>query len=251
MSFDFMDAPPAETLIRSLEQLYALGALNDRGELTKLGRRMAEFPVDPMLSKTLISAEKFHCTEEVVSIIAMLSVGNSIFYRPKEKAVHADQARKNYFRPGGDFLSLLAVWNTWVETDYSIQWCYENFIQYRSMNRARSVRDQLTNLMERTEVPMLSNPDPANTVPIRKAFTTGFFYHSARLQKSGDSYRTVKHNATVHIHPSSSLAGENVPKWVLYFELVLTTREFMRNVIEIHPDWLLEAAPHYYKVFLS
>ena len=60
-----MDSPPAETLIRALEQLYALGALNDRGELTKLGRRMAEFPVDPMLSKTLIAAEGYQCTEEV------------------------------------------------------------------------------------------------------------------------------------------------------------------------------------------
>lgn len=60
-----MDAPPAETLIRALEQLYALGALNDRGELTKLGRRMAEFPTDPMLSKTLIAAEQYKCTEEV------------------------------------------------------------------------------------------------------------------------------------------------------------------------------------------
>ena len=66
MSFDFMDAPPAETLIKSLAQLYALGALNDRGELTKLGRRMAEFPVDPMMSKTIIAAETYGCTEEVI-----------------------------------------------------------------------------------------------------------------------------------------------------------------------------------------
>ena len=49
LSFDFIDSPPAECLIRALEQLYALGALNDRGELTRLGRRMAEFPLDPML----------------------------------------------------------------------------------------------------------------------------------------------------------------------------------------------------------
>lgn len=65
MSFDFMDAPPAETLIRSLEQLYALGALNDRGELTKLGRKMAEFPIGPMLSKSLICSEDYKCSEEV------------------------------------------------------------------------------------------------------------------------------------------------------------------------------------------
>ncbi|CAN0526171.1 unnamed protein product, partial [Ectocarpus sp. 8 AP-2014] len=73
-------------------QLYALGALNDRGELTKLGRRMAEFPLDPMLSKTVIAAEKYGCVEEVLSICAMLSCGNSVFYRPKDHAVHADNA---------------------------------------------------------------------------------------------------------------------------------------------------------------
>jgi pre-mRNA-splicing factor ATP-dependent RNA helicase DHX16 len=63
--FDFMDPPPAETLIRALEELYALGALNDRGELTKLGRRMAEFPLDPMLSKMILASEKYECSEEV------------------------------------------------------------------------------------------------------------------------------------------------------------------------------------------
>ena len=65
IGFEFMDPPPGETLMRALELLYALGALNDRGELTKLGRRMAEFPVDPMLSKAIIASEEYSCTEEV------------------------------------------------------------------------------------------------------------------------------------------------------------------------------------------
>lgn len=65
IGFEFLDPPPGETLMRALELLYALGALNDRGELTKLGRRMAEFPVDPMLSKAILSSEKFSCTDEV------------------------------------------------------------------------------------------------------------------------------------------------------------------------------------------
>ncbi len=64
IGFEFLDPPPGETLMRALELLYALGALNDRGELTKLGRRMAEFPVDPMLSKAIISSEKYSCTDE-------------------------------------------------------------------------------------------------------------------------------------------------------------------------------------------
>ena len=65
IGFEFMDPPPSDTLIRALELLYALGALNDRGELTKMGRRMAEFPVDPMLSRAILASEEFCCTEEV------------------------------------------------------------------------------------------------------------------------------------------------------------------------------------------
>jgi pre-mRNA-splicing factor ATP-dependent RNA helicase DHX16 len=160
----------------------------------------------------------------------MLSIGNAIFYSPKDKKVHAEQARKNFFRPGGDLLGLLAVWDSWVETDYSTQWCYENFIQYRSMKKARSVRDQLVRLMERTEVPLISNPDPSNTIPIRKAFTAGFFYNAARLSRSGDSYRTLKNNQSVFIHPSSSLHGET-PRWVCYFELVMTSKEYKYSLI--------------------
>lgn len=83
--------------------------MNDEGDLTKLGRRMAEFPLDPMLSKTVIMSETYKCVDQVLTICSMLSVGNSIFYRPKEKALHADNARKNFFRPGGDHICLLTV----------------------------------------------------------------------------------------------------------------------------------------------
>jgi pre-mRNA-splicing factor ATP-dependent RNA helicase DHX16 len=268
IDFDFMDAPPAETLIRALEQLYALGALNGKGELTKTGRRMAEFPADPMLSRTLIASEKYCCSEEVASIVSMLSVQNSIFYRPKDKMLHADKARQGFFKASGDHMTLLNVWNQWVETNYSIQWCYENFIQHRSMNRARDVRDQLVVLMERVEIPMLSLNDPNDHIPILKSFAAGFFYHACRINKSGDSYRNIKHNNTVLIHPTSSLyrntsrdrngAPETlsktpgmgpggIPKWALYHELVFTTKEFMRQVSILDPNWLLEVAPHYYQ----
>lgn len=127
--FDFMDPPPHEMLIRALEQLYALGGLNDRGELTKLGRRMAEFPLDPLLAKTIIASEQYKCVDQIVTICSMLSVGNAVFYRPKDKAIHADNAKLNFYRPGGDHMALLNAYNQWKETNYSAQWCYENFIQ--------------------------------------------------------------------------------------------------------------------------
>ncbi|GFH17514.1 uncharacterized protein HaLaN_14169, partial [Haematococcus lacustris] len=85
MNFDFMDPPPAETLLRALEMLYALGALNDKGELTKLGRRMAEFPLDPQLAKTLLASESYSVAEQVATVCAMVSIGASVFYRPKDK----------------------------------------------------------------------------------------------------------------------------------------------------------------------
>ncbi|XP_067456862.1 pre-mRNA-splicing factor ATP-dependent RNA helicase DHX16 [Thunnus thynnus] len=240
--FDFMDPPPHETLVLALEQLYALGALNHLGELTKLGRRMAELPVDPMLSKMILASEQYKCSEEVLSIAAMLSVNNSIFYRPKDKVVHADNARMNFVVPGGDHLVLLNVYTQWVESGYSTQWCYENFIQFRSMRRARDVRDQLEGLMDRIEVEVVSSQ--GDSVPIRKAVTAGYFYHTARLSKGG--YKTVKHQQTVYVHPNSSLFEEQ-PRWLIYHELVFTTKEFMRQVIEIESGWLLEVAPHYYK----
>merc|ERR1719197_2250149 len=75
LHFDFMDAPPPETLIKALEQLYALSALNDKGELTKMGRRMAEFPMDPQLSKMLIKSAEYGVSVEILSICGMLQIG--------------------------------------------------------------------------------------------------------------------------------------------------------------------------------
>ncbi|GLC34308.1 hypothetical protein PLESTM_000181000 [Pleodorina starrii] len=253
MNFDFMDPPPAETLLRALEQLYALGSLNDKGELTKLGRRMAEFPLDPMLAKTLLASETFKVSEQIATICAMVSVGSSVFYRPKDKAVYADNAHRNFARGGvGDHMALLAVYDGWAESGFSTQWCFENYIQVRSMKRARDIRDQLVGLMERVEIEMLG--DPSDLDAIKKAIASGFFYHTAQLRKDG-SYRTVKHPMMVNLHPSCSLNPprregqpliQSLPRWVVYHELVLTSKAFMRTVSEIQPAWLVEIAPHYY-----
>lgn len=249
VNFDFMDPPPHEMLVRALEQLYALGALNDRGELTRLGRRMAEFPVDPMLAKIIIQSESYKCVDQIVTIASMLSVGNSIFYRPKDKAIHADNAKLNFFRFGGDQLGLLNVYNIWKDTNYSAQWCYENFIQIRSMRRGRDIREQLISLCERVEIdvnnPELSVYEDEYNTNIRKCITSGFFYNAAKFQKNG-IYKTLKNSHSVMIHPSSFLFKDS-PEWVVFHELVHTSKEYMRNLIEVNAEWLVEIAPHYYK----
>jgi pre-mRNA-splicing factor ATP-dependent RNA helicase DHX16 len=247
LEFDFLDAPPVEVLSRSLEQLYALGALSDRGQLTKLGRRMAELPLDPMMAKALLASEKFKCSDEVATICSMLSVNNAVFYRPKEKKLLADAAHAAFARGGGgDHIRLLNCYNQWRDSGYSNQWCYENFVQARTIKRAQDVREQLEGLMERVEIELVS-VGPGNSEPILKALTAGFFYNGCKLQKNGQ-YRTLKNPHTVEIHPSSSLAKtERPPRWLIYHELVKTSKEFMRQVFELDPKWLTEVAGHYYK----
>ncbi|PIC47449.1 hypothetical protein B9Z55_006805 [Caenorhabditis nigoni] len=240
--FDFLDPPPQETLVIALEQLYALGALNHRGELTKLGRRMAEFPCDPCMSKMIIASEKYECSEEIVTIAAMLSCNAAVFYRPKAQVIHADSARKGFWSPAGDHITLMNVYNKWQESNFSQRWCVENYVQQRTMKRARDVRDQLVGLLERVEIELKSSTD---TIKIRKAITAGYFYNVSKLDNSG-LYKTVKHKHTTYPHPNSCLF-EETPRWVVYYELVFTSKEFMREMSEIESSWLLEVAPHYYK----
>ena len=232
-------------LIRALEQLYALGALNDRGELTKLGRRMAEFPCDPQLSKSIILGDKYGCVSECIIVGAMLNAGNAVYYRPKDRAVHADNARMNFARGGGgDHEALLRVYKQWADADMSTQWCFENYIQAKSMVRARDVRDQFAGLCERVELEL---SEASDVEALSKAICGGYFYNAAKLASSGE-YKTVKQMKTVYVHPSSVMAHEEVmPKWVCYHELEFTSKEYMRNVLPNEPDWLCEIAPHYYQ----
>lgn len=111
----------------------------------------------------------------------MLSESGSLFYRPKDKKLHADQARQNFVRSGGDHFTLLNVWEQWAETNYSQQFCYEQFLQFKSISRARDIRDQLAGLCERVEIVPETNPNSNDITPIQKALTAGYFYNTVRL----------------------------------------------------------------------
>ena len=108
----------------------------------------------------------------------MLSESGSLFYRPKDKKMHADQARQNFVKAGGDHFTLLNVWEQWAETNYSQQFCYEQFLQFKSLSRARDIRDQLAGLCERVEVVVKSNPNSNDITAVQKALTAGYFYNT-------------------------------------------------------------------------
>ena len=251
VNFDFIDNPPKEILIRGLEQLYALGALNNEGELTKLGREMSEFPIEPNLSKCIMMSVQYFCLDQILTIVSMISVGSSFFYKPRDKNEigNSEKIKETFSFFEGDHFTLLNIYNQWEETDYSSVWCRQNFIHFKSMKKARNIKEQLINICSKVGINVedenLSINNENTSMNIRKCIVSGFFFNSAKLCKDG-IYRTIKNSHSVYIHPSSSLFKEN-PRWVIYHQLIYTSKEYMNYLIEIKPEWLMEVAPHYYK----
>eukprot|EP01120_Amphizonella_sp_Union-15-10_P015582 TRINITY_DN8051_c0_g1_i2.p1 TRINITY_DN8051_c0_g1~~TRINITY_DN8051_c0_g1_i2.p1 ORF type:complete len:705 (-),score=150.45 TRINITY_DN8051_c0_g1_i2:146-2260(-) len=242
--FDFMDPPAPETLMRALELLNYLGAIDDEGNLTAIGSTMAEFPLDPQLAKMLITSAEFNCSNEILSIAAMLSVPHC-FVRPKDVQKNADEAKARFSHKDGDHTSLLNVYHAYKQNGEDPNWCYENFINHRSLKSADNVRQQLVRIMKRFNIPLNSTEFTSKDYypNIRKALVCGFFMRVAHLERNGH-YLTIKDNQVVALHPSTGLDFK--PEWVLYNEFVLTSKNFIRTCTAIEPEWLLDIASHYY-----
>ncbi|KAG9190053.1 pre-mRNA-splicing factor ATP-dependent RNA helicase DHX16 [Alternaria panax] len=245
LNFEFPSKPSSDAMIASLENLYALGFLNSEGQVSKLGRRASELPLDPKLAKALLAADSFGCVDEMVTITAMVSEAGSLFFAPKDKKAAADLARQRFASEHGDMISLLNLWNEFEESGFSKIWCQENFVQYRSLNRVVDVREQLYRLCDKVEIER-SSCGAADHVKIMKSWTSAYFANTARLNKDGMSYRCLSSTNQVWIHPSSGLR-EKRPRLVCYFEQVETSKSWMRTVAPIESSWLSELAPHYFK----
>ena len=243
-----MDPPAPETLMRALELLNYLGALDDDGNLTELGAMMAEFPLDPQLAKMLLYSPQvvvvsvcvlrgmggvvaaaaavgvaavvsrvrrsaarrvpcanprlpppppppqLNCSNEILSVVAMLTTPNP-FMRPREAAKAADEAKSRFQHVDGDHLTLLHVYPAWKNNQEAASWCYDNFLNHRSMKSADSVRAQLMRIMTRFGLELKSADFNAKDyyVNIRKCLLAGFFMQVAHLEKTGH-YLTVKDN---------------------------------------------------------
>ena len=134
LQFHFMDPPPEDNILNSMCQLWILGALDNTGQLTKLGRKMVEFPLDPSLSKMLIVSVELGCSLDILIIVSMLSVP-SIFFRPKQREEDSDAAREKFQVPESDHLTYLNVYQQWKSNGYSGVWCSEHFIHAKAMRK--------------------------------------------------------------------------------------------------------------------
>lgn len=244
--FDFMDPPAPETMMRALEQLNYLGALDDEGDMTTLGHQMSELPLEPQQAKMLLASPDYKCSNEMLTIVAMLSVPN-VFLRPKDALKLADEAKAQFSHADGDHLTLLNGYYAYKQAGSSKDWCYDNFINYRSMLSVDSVREQLSRIMRKLNLPLLSTDFTSGDYypNLRRCLSAGLFMQVAHLQRQGH-YLTVKDHQVVALHPSSVL--DSKPAWVLFQDFVLTTRNFIRTVTVTRLEWLLEAAPHYFEL---
>ncbi|CAK1549323.1 unnamed protein product [Leptosia nina] len=264
LRFTFPTPPPAKSLLSGLETLYALNAIDKSGNLTEdIGSKMAELPLKPMCAKMLINSGEFGCVDEMLNIVSMLQM-DSVF--PKQSTgkgnVAARISRRNNFEVAeGDVIMYLNLLDSYlkirnVQKDEKTarkackDWCQKMFVNYRVMEKACEVRKSLEKLIKgkfNIENQQFEGPDlgSAKCERVMKCVLSGLFPQAACLGIEG-VYRGIR-GARLHISPDSCLFHMQQPTWVV-FASVQTSGDkiYMRDMMTIKKEWLLEIAPHYY-----
>lgn len=248
LSFDFMDPPPKASLIRALELLYALQALDSSGNLTELGRNLARLPVDPMYARSIIMSADMKCARDILAIIAMISCDSAIFVTPAHSKEESKQSHSRFFSPYGDHQTMLSVYHSWcaIPPKQRTSWCRENYINSRALSKAHDIFTQLVRQCSRIRPDIMASQKDGDADPlqIRKGLVHGLFPHAARRQHNG-SYKVISTGLEVKIHPSSVLHAK-APNCIIFNEIIKTTRQYVRGITSIEAAWLPEIAPFFF-----
>jgi pre-mRNA-splicing factor ATP-dependent RNA helicase DHX38/PRP16 len=245
MTFPFLDKPPADMVHASLYSLWALGALDDQGRLTDRGRLLAALPLDPSLGALVSAGVELGCVEECLTIVSMLSA-SGVFMRPKGREDEAARTHEKFSVPESDHMTLVHVFEMWDKRCTDTSWAREHFLDVRSLRRAGDIRQQLADQLVRTGRQLTSARRDEELV--RRAIASAFYPNAAKLRAKSE-YVTLLRGTPCAIHPSSVLAGVGITSdYVVYHELVLTTREYMRTVTAVDPRWLAEYGGKFFSV---
>lgn len=244
MNFDFMSKPSPEAVRSAMEHLELLGAVEKKDGaviLTALGKKMASFPLEPRYAKTILLSPEFSCSEEVISIVSLLSV-DTVLYNPPARRDEVQAARKKFMSSEGDHMTLLSIYRAFKKVSGNKDWCRENFVNSRNMSLVKEVQSQLKEICLKLNLKLESCG--ANTENVRRCLAHGMFVNAAELQPDG-SYLALDTHQPVAIHPSSVLFQAK-PAYVVFNELLHTSRCYMRDLCLVDADWLLDAAPEYF-----
>ncbi|CDO95616.1 unnamed protein product [Kluyveromyces dobzhanskii CBS 2104] len=263
LHFPMLDKPKTTQLSEALDNLYAIGALNSKGTITKVGQVMCDFPCEPEYAKVIYSSVfEENCKgvlSQIVTIISMLQESNSIFI----PGLNREEKTKLFgsMMQSSDHMLYLWIYEQWEENGFSQKWCRDFKLQHKTMKRVLSIRQQLWKYCVKLHFISKDNQSSSNALEntspamleakIIKCFISGFPTNVARLSNQG--YTNIKHGLSVTVHPSSviftRLKNEGKPmKFILYQSLMLTSKEFIRDCITFDKyEWLTETMPHLYK----
>ncbi|KEG11287.1 putative ATP-dependent RNA helicase [Trypanosoma grayi] len=242
--FAFIDPPSQESIMDAYYQLSFFGAVDEDLRLTSFGKMMAEFPVDACLARMLLRSEEHRCGADAAVIASMLEAGN-VFVRPPSRGNEADQQHLIFHHPDGDHLTLFNVFHAFWSSGQSPRYCFEHFLRFQALSQAVRVYTQLTSLMKKKGIPVVSTYDNTtkslNSVALRKAVLEGFFTQVAYKPPSSERYKTVKDSQWVMLHRQSVLSRKKRPSWIVYDRLEVQGKEgtFIRVSSTIEPEWLL------------
>uniref|UniRef100_A0A673BSB4 RNA helicase n=1 Tax=Sphaeramia orbicularis TaxID=375764 RepID=A0A673BSB4_9TELE len=223
MNFDFVSKPSPEAVRSAVDHLELLGAREEGwpGWTHRSGEKMANFPLEPRYAKTILLSPDFSCSEEVLTIVSLLSV-DTVLYNPPARRDDVLAARKKFMSSEGDHMTLLNIYRAFKKVGGNKEWCRENFVNSRNMGLVKEVQAQLKKSLESCG---------SDTGSVRRCLAHGMFVNAAELQPDG-SY--------------VALDGRQPPAYVVFNELLHTSRCYMRDVCLVDADWLLDAAPEYF-----
>ncbi len=261
LQFQFPTVPTVDSMVYSLEVLYSLQAIDDSCNITKVGEYISLMPIEPRLAKSLLDSVKMNCHNEMVTIAAMCAVDypfiNSKYINIESvtnKSEYLLECIGRFVQNEGDHLTLLAIYNEYVKNGCDSKWCDTNCLQSKVLMKAVEIRKHLIQMLRCVnEFHHLSFDNGAqagvDSVSIRKCLISGYFSNVAELKSDG-KYYTFKGNTCVHVHHTSVFHRfiGILPQWVLYNEIIHTKEIYMRDVVHILPNWLIEVSPFYYEL---
>ena len=246
--FDWLTAPPSELgRPRAGDAVRARGAQDDYAKLTRpLGLRMAELSVEPMMAKVLLSAPKFACLSEVLTIAAMTSLQGAVWIQHEGGKKAMESARRKFAAEEGDHLTLLNLYQAFVSEGQEGHGVVHrnHYVNYKSLTRAVSIRNQLRRYVERFGIDVSEslagvqgggNADVGEK--IRRCLTAGYFSHAAKMQPDG-TFKSVN-GLVMYAHPTSLMFNRKA-EWIVFHEIMETGgKPYIRDISKIERSWQL------------
>ena len=248
--FPFVDPPAPRAITDGYALLAELGAVDERHELTEVGRRLAKLPVDPRIGRMVLAAKEEGCLAEVLVIAAALSVQDPR-ERPLERAQAADEAQKKFADEKSDFLGFLKLWRFFEEGLHHEsnrklhRACRDHFLSFNRMREWRDIHSQLKELVAELgwKVGEIA-PDAGQYARVHRALLTGLLGNVGLRTEEGN-YLGAR-GISFMVSPGSALA-KKTPRWIIAAELIETTRLFARTVAGIEPEWIEPLGAHLLK----